>query len=181
MRNAGRLWHSSPLSPLPHQLEDALVQMGNWSQNSTVKERKCSQSRWAPTCSPEECADYLGIGPWQSLNRITKQWEMIKPVTRVTANLFKKVARPKRRMWGLGGPAHSWSWFSRPPGQQSQVNMARDSPFYMPFQCPQVNSLDQVWWGVGDLNELGPVGAVMFSLFYSANLYWVPILCQALG
>ena len=47
---------------------------------------------------------------------------MIKFVTRVSANLFKKVVSLKRRMWVMGGPIHSWSQFAKPSGQQSQVN-----------------------------------------------------------
>lgn len=35
--------------------------------------------------------------------------------------------------------------------------------------------------GVGSLRGLGPVGALMLSLLYSAKLYRVPALCRALG
>lgn len=118
---------SNPLHPLPFpvdRLEDAPVQMGNGSQNSTIKERKRSGSRWAPAYSPEECADSSGTGLWQSLNTITKQREMIKSVTGVSANLFKKVVRLKRRIWRMRGSEHSWSQHARPPGQQIQVNVA---------------------------------------------------------
>jgi hypothetical protein len=106
MRNEGRLWQSSPPSLLPQWLEDAPVQMGNGSQNSTIKERKCSGSRWAPTWNPEECAECSGTGLWQLLSTITKQREMIRSVTMVSAKLFKKVERLKRRMWGLRGSEH---------------------------------------------------------------------------
>lgn len=100
----------NPLHPLPFPtdlLEGAPVQMGNGSQNSTIKERKCLGSRWAPTCSPEECADYSGTGLWQSLNTITKQREMITYVTRVSVNWFQKVVRLKRRIWRMSTPGAS--------------------------------------------------------------------------
>lgn len=149
VRNEERLWPSSPSSSFPHWLEDAPVQIGSWNQNSTVKERKHSQSRWAPTHSPEECADYSGTGLWQSLNTIMKQREMIKSVTRVSANLFKKVARPKRRMWGMGGSIHSWSWLTRHPGQQSQLNVG-GTPFpTFPSKVPKGAVLTRGWgWGL---------------------------------
>lgn len=48
-------------------------------------------------------------GLWQSLSTITEQKEMIKSVIRVSANLFKKVWRLRRRMLGMGDPTHFWS------------------------------------------------------------------------
>lgn len=140
----------SPPSPFPQSLEDAPVQIGSWNQNSTVKKRKHSQSRWAPTHSPKECADYSGTGLWQSLNTITKQREMITSVTRVSANLFKKVARPKRKMWGVGGSIHSWSRLTRPPGQQSQANAGgTPSPHSLP-KSPREQSWPEGGVGVSE-------------------------------
>lgn len=66
---------------------------------------------------------------------------MIKSVTRVRANLFKKVVRLKRRMWGMRGPEHAWSQFAKSPGQQSQVNVLETHPPHMPFQSSKVSSL----------------------------------------
>lgn len=131
--------------PLPFPMDrlgDAPVQMGNGSQNSTIKERKRLRSRWAPACSPEECADYSGTGLWQSLNTITKQREMIKSVTRVSANSFKKVVGLKRKIWRMRGSEHSWSQPARPPGQQTQGNVAGALLSQMPFQTPQVSGLN---------------------------------------
>lgn len=130
----------NPLHPLPfpaHRLEDAPVQMGNRSQNSTIKERKCLGSRWAPTCSPEECADCSGTGLWQSLNTITKQREMITSVTRASANLFKKVVRLKGRIWRVRGSGSGASLQGLLGSKQSQVNGAATLLSTCPFKLPK--------------------------------------------
>lgn len=132
-----------PPLPIPHWLEGAPVQMGRGSQNSTRKDRKPREQMGSP-CLPRNVLTPQEPAFSRHFNTIAERREMIKSVTSISANFFKKVGRLKRRMWGRGGLYI--------PGACLQ-NLCDSSPRWMgsqpphpthtPFQSPQVAALSR--------------------------------------